>query len=187
MACCTKQRSSPFAVQAAGWVAPPGRWHSPYSRIERRRSPTIFVPWKRGHWAFGPEACRRRRASRGWLAGHCQTTFRPPGGPRSGNANGQSPRYFKVTCRDGGTQQRRPVVLEIKRLGYTGCHSPLQRFLVGWRRTNRELATRSEPPAEESRAIDPATGRQISPIAAPAFALTPWGMLIPHKRQRSPP
>jgi hypothetical protein len=73
----------------------------------------------------------------------------------------RSPRYFKdylwrrwdAGCTNGGQ-----LLHEIKRLGYTGCYSHLQRFLAGWRQANRESSIRSEPPAEESWAIDPATG-----------------------------
>jgi transposase len=92
----------------------------------------------------------------------------------------RSPRYFKdylsrrwdAGCTNGGQ-----LLHEIKRLGYTGCYSHLQRFLAGWRRANCETPTRLEPPAEESRAIDPATGWQISPIASASLCMTPRDML----------
>jgi transposase len=83
-------------------------------------------------------------------------------------------RRWDAGCTNGGQ-----LLHEIKRLGYTECYSHSQRFLAGWRRTNRESPTRSEPPAEESRAIDPTTGWQISPIVAACLCLTTRDMLTP--------
>ena len=94
----------------------------------------------------------------------------------------RSPRYFKdylsrrwdAGCTNGGQ-----LLHEIKRLGYTGCYSHLQRFLAGWRRANCQSSIRSEPPVEESRAIDPATGWQISWNAAASLCKTSSGVSTP--------
>ena len=96
----------------------------------------------------------------------------------------RSPRYFKdylshrwdAGCTNGGH-----LLHEIKRLGYTGCYSHLQRFLAGWRRANSKPPAQREPFAEEGRAVDPATGWQISPIVAASLCMTPRGMLTPAK------
>ena len=66
---------------------------------------------------------------------------------------------------------------EVKRLGYTGSYSHLQRFLAGWRRAGHEPSTGLQLFTEESRAIDPATGWQISPIVAASLCMTPRGVL----------
>jgi len=92
----------------------------------------------------------------------------------------RSPRCFRdylsqrwdAGCTNGGH-----LLHEIRRLGYTGCYSHLQRFLAGWRRARRELSAGPQPLVEESRTIDPATGWQISPIAAAFLCMTPRGVL----------
>jgi hypothetical protein len=101
-----------------------------------------------------PRGVMHNRGNR-YRPAYCQTMgpLRPPGGPCRGDANGRSPRYFKdylsrrwdAGCTNGGQ-----LLDEIKRLGYTGCYSHLQRFLAGWRRA-------------ESRNADPlgaASGRE---------------------------
>ena len=78
---------------------------------------------------------------------------------------------------DAGCTNGRHLLHEIRRLGYTGCYSHLQRFLAGWRRTGREPSAGPQLLAEESRAVDPATGWQISPIVAASLCMTPRGVL----------
>jgi len=51
--------------------------------------------------------------------------------------------------------------------------------LTKWRHPNREEEIKVELPAEESRAIDPATGWQISPVVAAALCMKPSKMLTP--------
>jgi hypothetical protein len=51
--------------------------------------------------------------------------------------------------------------------------------LAKWRHPDREETAKAEPAAEESRAIDPATGWQISPIVAAALCVKPSKMLTP--------
>ena len=53
----------------------------------------------------------------------------------------------------------------------------MHRLLTKWRHPNREEEIKL--PAEESRAIDPATGWQISPIVAVALCMKPSKMLTP--------
>ena len=92
----------------------------------------------------------------------------------------RSPRYFKdylsqrweAGCINGGQ-----LLHEIKRLGYTGCYSHLQRFLAGWRRAKRGQLAGPEPLGEGRPAIDPATGWQISPIVAASLCMKPKRML----------
>jgi hypothetical protein len=68
---------------------------------------------------------------------------------------------------------------DLKHRGYTGSLSHLQRLLAKWRHPDREETAKAEPAAEESRAIDPATGWQISPIVAAALCMKPSKMLTP--------
>ena len=64
-------------------------------------------------------------------------------------------------------------------ISYTGSLSHLHRLLTKWRHSNREQEIKVKLPAEESRAIDPATGWQISPIVAAALCMNPSKMLTP--------
>jgi transposase len=92
----------------------------------------------------------------------------------------QSPRYFRDDLSqrwDAGCVNGGQLLHEIKQLGYTGSYSHLQRFLAGWRRANRGQPPGPEPRGEESRAIDPATGWQITPIMAAFLCMKPRGML----------
>ena len=59
----------------------------------------------------------------------------------------------------------------------SGCYSHLQRFLAGWHRAGREPSAGPQPLTEESRATDPVTGWQISPIVAASLCITPRGVL----------
>lgn len=94
-------------------------------------------------------------------------TARSPRGFR-----GHLSRRWDAGCTHGGH-----LLHEIKRLGYTGSYSHLQRFLAGWRRAGREPSAGPQPLTEESRAIDPTTGWQISPIVAASLCMTPRGVL----------
>jgi transposase len=92
----------------------------------------------------------------------------------------RSPRYFKdyLSQRwDAGCVKGGQLLHEIKRLGYTGSYSHLQRFLAGWCRAKRGQPAGPEPLGEENRAIDPATGWQTSPIMAASLCMKPQGML----------
>ena len=92
----------------------------------------------------------------------------------------RSPRGFRdyLSQRwDAGCTHGGHLLHEIKRLGYTGSYSHLQRFLAGWRRAGREPSAGPQLFTEESRAIDPATGWQISPIVAASLCMTPRGVL----------
>ncbi len=92
----------------------------------------------------------------------------------------RSPRGFRVYLSqrwDAGCTHGDHLLQEIRQLGYTGSYSHLQRFLAGWRRAGREPLAGPQPLTEESRAIDPTTGWQISPIMAASLCMTPQGVL----------
>jgi transposase len=94
----------------------------------------------------------------------------------------KSPSYFQDFLKrqwEAGNRLGRHLVHDLKHRGYTGSLSHLHRLLAKWRHPNREEVAKVEPPAEESRAIDPATGWQISPIVAAALCMKPSKMLTP--------
>ena len=90
-----------------------------------------------------------------------------------------SPRYFEDYLlrrwADGCVRGRR-LFQEIKARGYTGSFSNLERLLAKWRNPKRKVA-RPAPPALRAQAVDPATGRLISPIVAAALCVKPRGLL----------
>jgi len=70
---------------------------------------------------------------------------------------------------------------DIRHRGYTGSRSNLERLLYEWRRAERPETNRRREPTREGRAIDPATGWQISPVVAAALCMKPKRMLT-HSR-----
>jgi transposase len=60
---------------------------------------------------------------------------------------------------------------------YTGSRSHLERLLSEWRRAERPATSRPRESTREDRAIDPATGWQISPVVAAALCMKPTRML----------
>lgn len=70
----------------------------------------------------------------------------------------------------------RRLFRETQARGYTGSFSNLERLLAKWRSPKRKVALPA-PPALGMQAIDPATGRSISPIAAAALFVKPRGLL----------
>ena len=70
----------------------------------------------------------------------------------------------------------RRLLQEIKARGYTGSFSNLERLLAKWRNPKHHVA-RPAPPAPRAPAVDPATGRSISPIVAAALCVKPRGTL----------
>jgi len=60
---------------------------------------------------------------------------------------------------------------------YAGSCSHLERLLSEWRRVERPETSRRREPTIEGRAIDPATGWQISPVVAAALCMKPTRML----------
>ena len=84
-----------------------------------------------------------------------------------------------------GDQVGRRLFHDVRNRGYRGSLSHLERLLSTWRRRDgisRPPATTPLPKAEpqrETRAIDPATGWQISPTVAAALCMKPTPMLTP--------
>ena len=66
---------------------------------------------------------------------------------------------------------------DIRHRGYTGSRSHLERLLSEWRRAERPATSRPRESTREDRAIDPATGWQISPVVAAALCMKPTRML----------
>ena len=90
-----------------------------------------------------------------------------------------SPRYFEnyLSRRwaEGCVRGRR-LLQEIKAHGYTGSFSNLERLLAKWRTPKRKVA-RPPLPVPRTPALDPATGRLISPMVAAALCVKPRGLL----------
>jgi hypothetical protein len=66
----------------------------------------------------------------------------------------------------------RRLFQETKARGYTGSFSNLERLLAKWRTPKRKVE-RPALPVPRALAIDPATGRSISPIDAAALCSSP--------------
>jgi transposase len=110
----------------------------------------------------------------GWIRSGCLPDRRPA------DLTPSSPSYFKdflLRQWEAGNRLGRHLFHDLKHRGYTGSLSHLHRLLTKWRHPNREEEIKVELPAEESRAIDPATGGQISPIVAAALCMKPSKML----------
>jgi transposase len=93
-----------------------------------------------------------------------------------------SPSYFQEFLSrqwEAGNRLGRHLFHDIKHRGYTGSYSHLERLLAKWRRPTHGKETKPEFPSEETKAIDPATGWQISPIVAGFLCVKPRGMLTP--------
>jgi transposase len=78
-----------------------------------------------------------------------------------------------------GDRVGRRLFQDVKRRGYTGSFSHLERLLSAWRRADRPATYQRKEPVEEARPIDPATGWQISLVVAAALCLKPTPMLPP--------
>jgi hypothetical protein len=78
-----------------------------------------------------------------------------------------------------GDRVGRRLFQDVKRRGYTGSFSHLERLLSAWRRADRPATCQRKEPIEEARPIDPATGWQISPVGAAALCMKPTPMLTP--------
>jgi transposase len=93
-----------------------------------------------------------------------------------------SPSYFRdflLRQWEAGNRLGRHLFHDIKQRGYTGSYSHLQRFLAELRHPARGKEAKPDFPSEETKAIDPATGWQISPIVAASLCMKPRGMLTP--------
>src|SRR5208337_5561663 len=78
-----------------------------------------------------------------------------------------------------GDKVGRRLFHDIRHRGYTGSRSHLERLLSEWRRAERPATSRPRESTRERRAIDPATGWQISPVVAAALCMKPTSMLTP--------
>ena len=90
-----------------------------------------------------------------------------------------SPRYFEEYLArrwaEGCVRGRR-LFQEVKARGYTGSFSNVERLLTKWRNPKRKTL-RPAPPPPEAPAVDPATGRSLSPIVAAALCVKPRDLL----------
>ena len=75
-----------------------------------------------------------------------------------------------------GDKVGRRLFHDIRHRGYTGSRSHLERLLSEWRRAERPATSRPRESTREGRAIDPATGWQISPVVAAALCMKPTRM-----------
>jgi transposase len=76
-----------------------------------------------------------------------------------------------------GDKIGRRLFHDVRYRGYTGSRSHLERLLSEWRRVERPETSGRREPTREDRAIDPATGREISPVVAAALCIKPTRML----------
>jgi transposase len=76
-----------------------------------------------------------------------------------------------------GDKIGRRLFHDVRHRGYKGSRSHLERLLSEWRRVERPETSGRREPTIESRAIDPATGWQISPVVAAALCMKPTRML----------
>jgi transposase len=83
-----------------------------------------------------------------------------------------------------GTTKVRHLFSDIRRRGYTGSFSHLARFVAPWRQASsvkngvaEHLSDEDSPAPPRLRALDPMTGRQISPLTAAALCVKPRGLM----------
>jgi len=127
-----------------------------------------------------------RRSITKWL------TFETPPDRRRGALQPTSPLYFEAfltQCWKDGNRRGRHLFHDIKRRGYTGSFSNLERLLATWRRAERPEADEDKVDAAPARiglsdkapdnvpVRDPQTGHLISPIVAATLCIKPRGAL----------
>jgi hypothetical protein len=83
-----------------------------------------------------------------------------------------------------GTTKVRHLFSDIRHRGYTGSFSHLARFVAPWRPASsmkndvdRHSSDEDAPAPPRLRALDPMTGRQISPLTAAALCIMPRGQM----------
>ena len=83
-----------------------------------------------------------------------------------------------------GTTKVRHLFSDIRHRGYTGSFSHLARFVAPWRpassmkgSVDRHSSDEDAPASPRLRALDPMTGRQISPLTAAALCMMPRGQM----------
>ena len=117
----------------------------------------------------------KRRSVAKWLASktppdRCRATPTPT-----------SPRYFEEYLArrwKDGHRHGRQLFYDVKKKGYTGSYSSLERLLGAWRRAEKPApknAARVPPKLEPVK--DPLTGHLISPVIAAALCIKPRGSL----------
>jgi transposase len=162
-----------------------GDRHKAARRQCRLARQALFVNAKRMHAAgrtFGDIAAETgvgRRTVAKWIAlddlpDRQRSTIKP-----------SSPLYFQdflASRWEGGDRVGRRLFHDLRARGYIGSFSHLERLLSTWR---KGVQAQEPSPAKkieslgESRAIDPATGWQISPMAAASLCMKPRSMLTP--------
>jgi transposase len=83
-----------------------------------------------------------------------------------------------------GTTKVRHLFSDIRRRGYTGSFSHLARFVAPWRQASsvkdgvaEHSSDEDSPAPPRLNALDPMTGRQISPLTAAALCVKPSGLM----------
>jgi transposase len=126
-----------------------------------------------------------RRSITKWL------TFKTPPDRRRAALQPTSPLYFEAfltQCWKDGNRRGRHLFHDIKRRGYIGSFSNLERLLATWRRAERPEVDEDNVDAAAARigydkapddvpVRDPRTGHLISPIVAATLCIKPRGAL----------
>ena len=165
-----------------------GEQQSPARQAHKQSRQAVFAAVHALH-AQGlscPEIARRtgygRRGIAKWL-----TQDAPPDRRRA-EPKSTSPRRFEEFLAESwklGVRHGRLLYLDIKKLGYTGSFSHLEKLLATWRLKEKPAGkvTPAHTPLPQlplpspARIIDPATGHAISPVVAAALCIKPRGML----------
>ncbi len=134
-----------------------------------------------------------RRSIAKWL------TFETPPNRRRGELQPTSPLYFEAflsQCWKDGNRRGRHLFHDIRRRGYTGSFSNLERFLATWRRAERPEQIKDESDTAPARigpadrtydnapVRDPQTGHLISPVVAAALCIKPRGALTRNQARK---
>jgi hypothetical protein len=96
-----------------------------------------------------------------------------------------TPARFASFLRDRwskGERNVRRLLLEVRREGYTGCHSRLAAFVAKWRNGSKLKPARSVSP--EMLPLDPRTGAVISPVVAAALCIKRRNLLTGRQAEK---
>lgn len=117
----------------------------------------------------------KRRSVAKWLA------FETPPDRRRATPTPRSPRYFEDYLAQRwkeGHRTGRALFHDVKKQGYTGSFSNLERLLGAWRRVEKPTPKSQAHPLPKQQPVrDPETGHLISPIIAAALCIKPRGLL----------
>ena len=123
-----------------------------------------------------------RRSVAEWLK------FEAPPDRQRAALNPTSPWYFETFLAERwkeGDRCGRRLFHDVRRRGYTGSFSNLERLLGAWRRAEREPVDLSPPMAPSLEPVrDPETGHAISPVVAAALCIKPRGMLTDRQARK---